>query len=52
MFVADGGHHLLEPLVPEVELHATWVGIIFVRQILGATQLVVEGNSAIVVTWL
>ena len=48
--VVIGGSYLWEPSVFEVELHAAWVGIVYDRTTLGVRQLVLEGDSATVVS--
>ena len=50
--MAAGGNHLVEPMVPDVELRMAWVGIVFARQALDAGQIIIEGDSAMVVAFL
>lgn len=42
--------HLVEPTVPMVELRGAWVGIVYAQKILGANHMIIEGNSATIVT--
>ena len=50
--VAAMGNHLIEPMVPGMELYAAQAEIWFARQALGAGQLIIEGDSTMMVAWL
>ena len=44
--------HLFEPLVPRVELHSHWVGIIYARWELRAERIFIEDDFAIIIGWI
>ena len=50
--LATDGSHLFEPLVSVVKLHTVWAGVIFVKQQLHAERIFLEGDSAIVISWI
>lgn len=47
-----GGSHLFGLSIPGVELHVALVGIVYVRLILCANYLVIEGDSSTVIRWI
>lgn len=49
MIVASGVR-LVDTSIPRVELRAAWEGITYVRMVLWADQLIMEGDSSMVVT--
>lgn len=51
-FLAAGGLSLLDSSVPETELYAAWVGIKYARQILHLNFLIIEDDSATIVSWI
>lgn len=50
--VAAGGSYLFELTIPAAKLHGAWARIAYTRRILHADHLIIEDNSAIVVTWI
>lgn len=50
--IAAGSVRLVETSVPRTELRMAWEEIRFVRLTLHADQLIIEGDSAMVVAWL
>ena len=49
LLMADGSH-FFELSVPDVELHAAWTGVTFIRQHLHTEKIYLEGDSATVIT--
>lgn len=47
--VATGGRQLFSPSISESELRASWADIVYTRCTLHADQLMIEGNSFIII---
>lgn len=50
--VAAGWIHVFNTSVPDTKLRATWAGIVYVRRVLQADQLIVEGDLATIIGWI
>lgn len=50
--IVAGGVRLVDTYVPWMELRVAWKGITFARMILWADELIMEGDSSMVVAWL
>lgn len=42
----------MDSSVPAAELHAAWAGIKYAMQVLHLDRLIIEGNSATIISWI
>lgn len=47
-----GGCYFFEPTVLLAELWGAWVGIVYAQRILHLDRIIIEGDSAIVISWI
>ncbi|XP_038971839.1 uncharacterized protein LOC120104572 [Phoenix dactylifera] len=50
--VAAGGCRLFDTSVPAAELRAAWAGLCHARRVLGASSIILEGDSSTVIGWI
>ncbi|XP_038985561.1 uncharacterized protein LOC120111746 [Phoenix dactylifera] len=50
--MAAGGCQIFDTSVPGAELHAAWMGLSYARRVLHASSILLEGDSATVVSWI
>ncbi|XP_038986517.1 uncharacterized protein LOC120112011 [Phoenix dactylifera] len=50
--VVAGGCQIFDTSVPGAELRAAWMGMCYVRRVLQATSVLLEGDSATVISWV